>query len=264
MPLGRRASLPQLFEKIKTRARSKSRPRRKESIDYTATKAENHEAIDFNLADMRMPTFKGEKDSEPFSKENLKSRERIISAPEAPTEKPEMSAVEKASPLPPVIKEEKVEQSLSSVHSVSSSSLKSINSREAASMRLKSESYLDYIKRMRSRGPASVTRRVIQNGTVAARREKFLQKENKPPQVFVGKLLSNADQDCDRFSTAFEKDIAQFDDFADDGLDDLFEATDESGSAQLTEQNDDNKKHNENRFSSDTFSSYASDTVMEV
>jgi hypothetical protein len=69
--------------------------------------------------------------------------------------------------------------------------------------------------------------------------------------------------DCDRFSTVFEKDIAQFDDFADDGLEDLYEATDESGSTQPTEQNADNK-HKENRFSSDTFSSYASDTVMEV
>ena len=55
---------------------------------------------------------------------------------------------------------------------------------------LKNESYLDYIKRMRSRGPAIVTRRVIQNGTVAARREKFLQKENKCPQVLIGRILS--------------------------------------------------------------------------
>ncbi|CBY15531.1 unnamed protein product [Oikopleura dioica] len=170
-----------------------------------------------------------------------------------------MPAVKTVSEVKPAIKEEN-ENVICDSRSESSSS---ISSRETGSTRLKSESYLDYIKRMRSRGPAIVTRRVIQHGTVAARREKFLQKENKCSQVLIARTSSNTDPDCDRFSTVFEKDIAQFDDFADDGLEDLFEATDENGSAQLTEQNADNK-HKENRFSSDTFSSYASDTVMEV
>ena len=91
-------------------------------------------------------------------------------------------------PVEPATKED--DKNVKDISDSRSESSSSRSSREASSTRLKSESYLDYIKRMRSRGPAIVTRRVIQNGTVAARREKFLQKENKCPKVLIGRILS--------------------------------------------------------------------------